>query len=751
MTDVDTTTGRNLVDSMTNEVVVKDDRIRRMVPFEPMGYDDAVRTALKERADRADDTRRRIAGGRRPPGPGALAEAVPPSGAARPGRDGGRPQPPSADRGRGRRRRGGSAGRLAERRAGLQALLLADRSPGRHVDRRCGRVRTTHLGWIKSRDNNLRRPIVTPVATGVAGLRCVLRRRPRGAEIPVLNRAIGNVLRYADEGNMPLIILTTSVNGLAEEMFFRGAFYTAAADRPILISTTAYTVATTAAATRPHGRGWGDGAAVRYAAAGLRWHPGADADPPHLGDAHAPVPATVVRAVHPPGGDPGVTPSVLWFRRDLRLRDHPALDAAADAGPVCALFVLDDVLLKVDGGPRTAYLYRSLRALDEDLRSHGGRLTVKRGRPEDVVPSAGQGDRRRRGPRRGLRALRQGARPPRREGPRRRATGADREPVCGGARPGAEEGRRAVQGLHPFFRAWSERGWHSPSTSNPARISWHPADGIDIPQDPKATAQLPDAGEAAALAAWKEFLNGDVERYNAERNRPDLDSTSHMSVHLKFGEIHPRTMLADLGRRGPAYRRQLCWRDFYAQVLHHWPHSAHGYFQPAMARMRYDTGKRSRRAVRSLEAGANRLPDRRRRDAPAPRHRLDAQPGPDDRRVLPGQGPAPEVDAGRPPLHGAPRRRRPREQPARLAVDGGDGHRPGSYFRIFNPTMQAKKLDPDGDYVRRWVSELEVIVRQGDPRALDARRPAEDYPAPIVDHDTERRESLARYQDLWAG
>ena len=81
-----------------------------------------------------------------------------------------------------------------------------------------------------------------------------------------------------------------------------------------------------------------------------------------------------------------MTPSVLWFRRDLRLRDHPALDAAAKAGPVCALFVLDDVLLKVDDGPRTAYLYRSLRALDEDLRSHGGGLTVKRGRPENVVP-----------------------------------------------------------------------------------------------------------------------------------------------------------------------------------------------------------------------------------------------------------------------------------------------------------------------------------------------------------------------------
>ena len=49
----------------------------------------------------------------------------------------------------------------------------------------------------------------------------------------------------------------------------------------------------------------------------------------------------------------------------------------------------------------------------------------------------------------------------------------------------------------PFYRAWSERGWHSPSTSNPARVSWHPVDGIDVPHDPRTAAELPEAGEAA--------------------------------------------------------------------------------------------------------------------------------------------------------------------------------------------------------------------------------------------------------------
>ena len=77
---------------------------------------------------------------------------------------------------------------------------------------------------------------------------------------------------------------------------------------------------------------------------------------------------------------------VLWFRRDLRLRDHPALHAAAGDGPVVALFVLDQALLKPAGAPRVAFLYRTLRSLDEQLREHGGRLLVRRGDPADAVP-----------------------------------------------------------------------------------------------------------------------------------------------------------------------------------------------------------------------------------------------------------------------------------------------------------------------------------------------------------------------------
>ena len=82
----------------------------------------------------------------------------------------------------------------------------------------------------------------------------------------------------------------------------------------------------------------------------------------------------------------------------------------------------------------------------------------------------------------------------------------------------------------------------------------------------------------AARATWRAFRKNHLTQYSRDRNRPDLDRTSHMSVHLHFGTIHPRTMLADLGKGGEAYRRQICLRDFYAQVLHFWPESGYGYW-----------------------------------------------------------------------------------------------------------------------------------------------------------------------------
>jgi membrane protease YdiL (CAAX protease family) len=102
-----------------------------------------------------------------------------------------------------------------------------------------------HLGWIEGQDERLRRPVVTPVVTGVAAFGffygCALLAR----HIPLLDRAISRVLVFAEEGDEPLVLLTTLANGLGEEVFFRGALYAALGDgHPVLTSTAVYALAT---------------------------------------------------------------------------------------------------------------------------------------------------------------------------------------------------------------------------------------------------------------------------------------------------------------------------------------------------------------------------------------------------------------------------------------------------------------------------------------------------------------------------
>jgi uncharacterized protein len=102
-----------------------------------------------------------------------------------------------------------------------------------------------HLGWIEGRDQRLRRPLVTPVVTGAGAFgffyACALVAR----HIPVLDTAISRVLQFAEQGNAPLVLLTTYANGIGEEIFFRGALYAALPrGHPVLASTGVYTLAT---------------------------------------------------------------------------------------------------------------------------------------------------------------------------------------------------------------------------------------------------------------------------------------------------------------------------------------------------------------------------------------------------------------------------------------------------------------------------------------------------------------------------
>ena len=196
----------------------------------------------------------------------------------------------------------------------------------------------------------------------------------------------------------------------------------------------------------------------------------------------------------------------MWFRRDLRLADQPALAAAAHDGPVCALFVLDDALRKPSGAPRIAFLYRTLRALDADLREKGGRLLVRRGKPESVVPKL-------------VKEISASAvhisedfMPYGRARDERVADAlGDVYLVRTGSPYSISPGRvtkddgTPYRVYTPFFRAWKSHGWPSPQASAAGRADWFTdADGIDIPEDPSLPGdpELPEAGEQAARRVW---------------------------------------------------------------------------------------------------------------------------------------------------------------------------------------------------------------------------------------------------------
>ncbi len=296
----------------------------------------------------------------------------------------------------------------------------------------------------------------------------------------------------------------------------------------------------------------------------------------------------------------------------------------------------------------------------------------------------------------------------------------------------------------PYSRAWADHGWRAP-TGRPSNAEWlHLDDTTAIPDtEPPKELDLPKAGEAAALERWRDFL-ARVADYDDDRDRPARNGTSHMSPHLKWGEIHPRTMLADLaalrsmGAR--TYRTELAWREFYADVLFARPETARDYYRPEYAAMSYaepgaalDAWRRGRTGFPIVDAGQRQL-----------RHT-----GWMHNRVRMITASFLVKDLHIEWQHGA-------RHFMRWLVDGdlasnqhgwqwvaGCGTDAAPYFRVFNPTTQGRRFDPDGEYVRRWVPELADADDPHEPGG-----DADGYPAPIVDHAQERREALARWERI---
>ena len=447
--------------------------------------------------------------------------------------------------------------------------------------------------------------------------------------------------------------------------------------------------------------------------------------------------------------------SVLWLRRDLRRRDHPALLAAREAagdGDLVVAFVVDPRLWDGGGAARRAWLAATLEATDE---AYDGALTLLHGDPRTAVPEL---------------AARVGA----------SSVHVSRETTPAGRRRdevvAAALGRAGVDWVEtgtpyavgpglvvngsgepykvftPFSKAWRAHGWPDPAPTPrelPLRRARNDADATAAVKAALAASDLPElppAGEEAALRRWRNFRDTALGDYGDDRNRPDLDGTSRLSPYLKLGVLHPRTLLADLaGERGGGahtYENELAWREFYADVLWHQPHTAWADLRPEMRAMRYDElGD----AVEAWRAGRTGYPV-----VDAGMRQLLAQGWMHNRvRMITASFLTKDLHVWWPV--GA-------RHFLEHLVDGdiasnnhgwqwvaGTGTDASPYFRVFNPVTQGLRFDPDGAYVRRWVPELAHLAGAAAHEPWDAPDGyAHGYPQRIVDHATERLEALSR-------
>ncbi len=448
-------------------------------------------------------------------------------------------------------------------------------------------------------------------------------------------------------------------------------------------------------------------------------------------------------------------PALLWFRRDLRIDDHPALLAAAvDGRPVLGVFVLDPVLLGSSGHPRVRFMHACLAALDESL---GGRLLVLRGDPSTLIPRL---------------AAQVGAAEVhisadympygrRRDAAVQAALG-DVELVRTGSPYAVAPGRvRKADGTGyavytPFLRAWSEHGYRGPAGSG-AAVSWVDGANVEMPQRISLTdlavrvaGHWPAAGEAAAKAGWKQFRDNGLAGYQLDRDRPDHEGTSRLSPYLKWGCIHPRTLLADLKQRSSAgavtFRQELAWREFYADLVFQHPGSVRRSINPQVDELEWDSGAAADQHFAAWQEGRTGYPY-----IDAAMRQLLTE-GWMHNRARMGVASFLIKDLHLPWQRGA-------AHFMDHLIDGdvasnshgwqwaaGAGPQAAPFFRVFQPVTQGHRHDPAGDYVRRYVPELAGIPGAAVHTPWDLPTgPPNNYPPPIIDHATERVEALRRW------
>lgn len=451
---------------------------------------------------------------------------------------------------------------------------------------------------------------------------------------------------------------------------------------------------------------------------------------------------------------------IMWFRRDLRLADNEALlDAVSGGEPVVCLHV--DSPASGPAGANREWLDVSLDSLDASLRRRGSALVRRTGDAAREVAAIAQ------------------------------ECGATTVHCTRDWSPAgrAEESRvaEALRGVGSTLVA-AEGAYLVPPTGlttrtgGPHRVftpyhrtwlsTWPRRAPIPAPRVIPAPGRLPEShtahmpagrltrpgnwrpGEDGARELLSRFLDGPVQSYGNDRDIPAVRGTSELSPHLAFGEVSPRAVAWAIQDAGPgdeaeAFLRQLAWREFSAHLLHHFPSMAHAPLQPRFAAFPWDDDERLLDAWKRGETGYP-LVDAGMRQLAATgwmhnRARLACGSFLAKHLLIPWQRGLAWFEES---LYD--------HDPATNAFNwqwvAGSGADAAPYFRILSPIRQGERFDPQGDYVRAWVPELEAVPARWIHRVWEAPREqlsawgvtlGETYPLPVVDHREARQRALA--------
>jgi deoxyribodipyrimidine photo-lyase len=416
------------------------------------------------------------------------------------------------------------------------------------------------------------------------------------------------------------------------------------------------------------------------------------------------------------------------------------------------VFVIDPVLWNPAGARRRSYIAASLRSLDSSIKAIGGSgVTVLHGDPVAVLPPLAK-------------SLHADVFATADFGPYGAKRDADVARACVLHRistpflhaPGdvvSAEGA-GYRVFTPFYRAWRHRAASPPA---PAPTSWaSPPAGAHgqgwhlLDAEPPAPFEV---GEESAWQRWDTFAEQGLAAYEAQRDYPAVAATSGLSAALKFGEIHPRSLVPDAEPRMGAepFIRQLCWRDFYGHYLAARPDSARKNVQPAFDAMPWRHGPEALEAFDAWRTGRTGFPfvDAGMRELAATgtmHNRL---------RMVVASFLVKDLHID---WRWGARHFMQELYDGDLANNqhgwqwtAGTGTDAAPYFRIFNPVRQALRFDPQGDYVHRWVPELRGLLGQSAHQPWEHPRERwPEYPEAILDHAQERVVALALYEQAKA-